>query len=350
MENGIGLGCILIVLGALTSYYSGMLLVHCSGYTRRHRYEDIALKLYGDRCRTITSILNLLCLMGFIMSFIVYIKSMMPLILLKFYTEEELPSYLGNNFTGKAFWGTIYSFIVLFPLSLPRQISALRYCSLLGVLCSIYLCLAVTIVYWSDKEIVPNPGANLRDAKYFKVSFSGVTSTVPLIIFAYMYQVNIPMIYYELENRSERRMSRVLVIGSSGAVVLYMLIGIFGYATFVNYPGYTAEEALKSGNILEAPYENVPSITAGNFALFFAIAAVSAIVVLPAKDTVEEIFFRGTSMTSNQNILVTFLLILICYSMGLFIPNISAAMTLVGATTNPAVGFILPIVYYWKTI
>ena len=59
--------------------------------------------------------------------------------------------------------------------------------------------------------------------------------------------------------------------------------------------------------------------------------------------------------------MVTFLLVLTCYGLSIFIPNIGAAMTLVGSTTNPAVsftlfrltisfqvGFILPIVYYWK--
>eukprot|EP00351_Strombidinopsis_sp_SopsisLIS2011_P003617 CAMPEP_0116878914 /NCGR_PEP_ID=MMETSP0463-20121206/10664_1 /TAXON_ID=181622 /ORGANISM="Strombidinopsis sp, Strain SopsisLIS2011" /LENGTH=203 /DNA_ID=CAMNT_0004527611 /DNA_START=1087 /DNA_END=1698 /DNA_ORIENTATION=- len=158
------------------------------------------------------------------------------------------------------------------------------------------------------------------------------------------------MIYYELEKRTQKQMGKVLLFGSSGAVILYLVIGVCGYATFVNYPEYTANEALKSGNILEAPYENVKAITIGNFALFFAISSAAPLVVLPAKDTVEEIICRGNQMTNNQNVLVTFVLIFTCYCMGLFIPNISAAMTLVGATTNPAVGFILPIVFYWATI
>ena len=34
----------------------------------------MAQKMYGSRCRQITSGLNLACLMGFIMSYIVYIK------------------------------------------------------------------------------------------------------------------------------------------------------------------------------------------------------------------------------------------------------------------------------------
>ena len=59
-------------------------------------------------------------------------------------------------------------------------------------------------------------------------------SSVPLIIFAYMYQVNIPLIYYELERRDKKAMGRVLLSGSVAAIVLYALVGIFGYLTFVH--------------------------------------------------------------------------------------------------------------------
>jgi amino acid permease len=36
--------------------------------------------------------------------------------------------------------------------------------------------------------------------------------------------------------------------------------------------------------------------------------------------------------------------------MALFIPNIGSAMTLVGSSINPLIGFILPVVFYWKLI
>ena len=51
-----------------------------------------------------------------------------------------------------------------------------------------------------------------------------------------MYQVNIPMIYNELEKRNKKTMSGVLMKGSFAAVVLYALVGIFGYATFAANP------------------------------------------------------------------------------------------------------------------
>ena len=63
-------------MGAVISYYTGMLLVTASTITNRHRYEDIADALYGKKFATVTSILNILCLMGFIMSYIVYVRNL----------------------------------------------------------------------------------------------------------------------------------------------------------------------------------------------------------------------------------------------------------------------------------
>jgi amino acid permease len=59
---------------------------------------------------------------------------------------------------------------------------------------------------------------------------------MPLIIFAYMYQVNIPLIYKELERRNNKTMSGVLLKGSVAAIVLYAMVGIFAYLTFVQTP------------------------------------------------------------------------------------------------------------------
>ena len=47
---------------------------------------------------------------------------------------------------------------------------------------------------------------------------------------------------------------------------------------------------------------------------------------------------------------MTLLLIVVCFLLSIVIPSISDAMTLVGSTTNPVVGFILPIIFYWKSI
>lgn len=53
-------------------------------------------------------------------------------------------------------------------------------------------------------------------------------------------------------------------------------------------------------------------------------------------------------MSPKQNVLVTFVITLISFVLSLAIPNIGDAMTILGATTNSGIGFILPIIFYLK--
>jgi amino acid permease len=63
-----------------------------------------------------------------------------------------------------------------------------------------------------------------------------------------MYQVNIPMIYIELERREKRQMATVIASGSTVAVLFYGMVGIFGYATFVDDLGQLCSKNLLQAN------------------------------------------------------------------------------------------------------
>ena len=78
--------------------------------------------------------------------------------------------------------------------------------------------------------------------------------------------------------------------------------------------------------------------------------AAAPLCVLPSKDTVEELFFKEKGMSKNTNLIVTFILVTVNCVLASFIPNIGDAMTLVGSTINPVIGFILPVVFYWEYI
>jgi amino acid permease len=73
LQNGVAFGTFLIFMGAVISYYSGMLLVEASNHTLRHKYEEMARSLYGKKFARMTTFCNLACLLGFAMSFIVYV-------------------------------------------------------------------------------------------------------------------------------------------------------------------------------------------------------------------------------------------------------------------------------------
>jgi len=59
--------------------------------------------------------------------------------------------------------------------------------------------------------------------------------------------------------------------------------------------------------------------------------------VLPAKDTVEELFWKEQGMNMKINALVTLALVFVCFLLSILIDKIGDAITLAGATINPVV-------------
>lgn len=100
------------------------------------------------------------------------------------------------------------------------------------MICAIYLSIAIFFLFWFDRTLVPDPIENLTKAAYFKFDIVGIFSTIPLIIFAFMYQLNMPGIYGELKGKNYDRMNTVTKRGTLWALVAYVITGVFGYFIF----------------------------------------------------------------------------------------------------------------------
>ena len=53
-------------------------------------------------------------------------------------------------------------------------------------------------------------------------------------------------------------------------------------------------------------------------------------------------------MSMKANFYITLLCVTLPYLMSLFLSSLGDALTIVGSTTNPITGFIIPILFYWK--
>ena len=106
-----------------------------------------------------------------------------------------------------------------------------------------------------------------------------------------------------------KTMSGVIVKGSVASIVTYVVIGVFGYLCFTTYPN--PDFILRNKNILAVEIEifrrnpaiiivNIDfKIIKGNFTLLIAVISASPLIVLPAKDTIEELVFRKKKMTKK---------------------------------------------------
>ena len=143
-------------------------------------------------------------------------------------------------------------------------------------------------------------------------------------------------------------MSKVVGWGSTVAVIFYVMVGVFGYAMFAD-PQYLSQLCTK--NILDPEqFTGNRTIMVGHFALLFSVICAAPLCVLPQKDTIEELFFKPKKMTTSQNFFVTLVLVIINGALGILIENIGQAMTIVGSTINPVIGFIFPVIFYWTLI
>lgn len=101
------------------------------------------------------------------------------------------------------------------------------------MLVSFYIVTVICVECWMDHGSSPTVGDGFKEAhSELQIEVLTLFNCLPLIIFAFMYQINVPAIYNELKDKSTNTMKRVLVGGTVGASTLYIMCGIFGVVAF----------------------------------------------------------------------------------------------------------------------
>jgi amino acid permease len=129
------------------------------------------------------------------------------------------------------------------------------------------------------------------------ISVQGIFNSLPLIIFSYMYQPNIPAIYHELKSKNMMNMQKVLWIGTGIGTVVYILVGMFGYVTFAMNP--KVDEIMDQQNILQADYGDNNTIKVCLLLMLMVVLFASPFCVLPAKDSIEELIMGESRKKFN---------------------------------------------------
>lgn len=179
------------------------------------------------------------------------------------------------------------------------------------------------------------------------ITIAGIFNSLPLIIFAYMYQPNIPAIYHEMKDKSMFKMKKVLAYGTMIASISYILTGVFGYVTFVQHPN--VDVIMNRQNILKADYGPNVIIKTCLIGVLSIVLFAAPFALLPVKDSIEELVMkRGQKFSLGQNFILTLSLIFISFLIAVFVPTFGDVLTILGATTNSGIGFLIPIIFYLK--
>lgn len=132
------------------------------------------------------------------------------------------------------------------------------------------------------------------------------------------------------------------------AVACFTLVGVSGYLIFADRAQEQLLDDSKSKNILEADFGDSFIVQMSRYLILVAVIAAAPLAVLPAKYAWEAMRHGVDEMSGGENTLVSFTMVIFCYAAALLLPNVGSVIAITGATVNPFIGFIFPILFYLK--
>jgi amino acid permease len=196
-----------------------------------------------------------------------------------------------------------------------------------------------------------------------QLTLTGVGVTFPTIVFSYSCHPNVLDVFHELKRSNIRRMSKVLYRAMGVACCVFMLVGSFGYITFVD------DMSALNGpqNILMSfKYKNWPTVTiVAVLCIGVSIILAMPLSIKPSKDSLRELLFtkyvkpnkdyllnpepvvKVKESTCLHVTLVTFVVFsqMLC---GMFVQKMESVITLMGATAYPMICYIFPCMFFLK--
>ncbi|CAG9314198.1 unnamed protein product [Blepharisma stoltei] len=222
---GLALGMDLLIIGGLICSFYYKILIKASDMTKQYTHAGIAEALFGFYFKRGLEIGIILHCFGVVCAYQAIMSSFLCSVLHSFGVLAQ-PDDDQLRVTAII----LINIFVIFPLSLFKEFSALRYASSISVISCIYITLV--ILFQTPAYLATNPGF-MNNIKLFDFNIY-VVDAMSITLFAYESSRAIPIIYQELNKRNYNRMSKVIDRGNGLMIVLYTVIGVFGFFSYMN--------------------------------------------------------------------------------------------------------------------
>jgi len=272
-------GMVLMLAVCIASTLSFKVLVSCCELTGKFTYKEVGILAYGPRMGNFTQIIIFIYTLGTLIAYPIFVGDFMN----KFFQVVAPNTVLTNSL----FIVPIFGIFFLIPISLLKNLNALRYFSVLAISCVVYLAVVIII------ELTANGvGKNIIQADYdFRVFVA-----FPVISVAFTAHYNVLSIYEEMEKRNKQTMNNVIHSSMVFCFLLYTTIGICGYFMFGE---------LTEGNVLNT-FQNADVLAIiARLALSITVIFSYPLVMFAARRSAQKVFFpkQTIQMERKQELL-----------------------------------------------
>lgn len=323
-----------LALSAIMSVYTGQLLMECIYAKPGERllsYPEIGEAAFGNIGKRVVQFFHYVTLLGVSCMYLVLVGKNM----------QEACEILKFTGIGVKEWVAIGGAVIVIPLILLRTLKEVAWLSLLGALATLYVVIITVVVSIKD---IPRQMAmrSLPLTSYHQViNWADFPSSLATISFSFGGNVIYP--HVESSMRQPKHWTKVLAAAMATIAAMYGLIGMTAYYVY----GTTVASPIMSS----LPKEN-EALSA------MIIITVHILLVLPitlCSFSLEAESKLGLN-TSSLNALSKFSIrsgirvgtLAILTVIAAYLPHFPELMSLIGASSNCAVVFVIPIVCHLK--
>jgi amino acid permease len=272
----------------------------------------------------------MLYILGVLISYQIILSSLIKYVLKQFVDDKE---FIDSQLMSLYLQVPVCA-LVLFPMSLKRNMSSMRYASLASIAALVYTAVVLTVEmprYYSYFSTVATSRAVYLDWNIF--------TGCSMVFFSYTCQIQMLPIYSELQNPSYPRMRKVVQRSIAVDVVFYLTIGIVGYLSQLD---------LTNPIVLER--ETLPGHGA-DYPVLIAVVAMCACLVVafpvncfPFRQAFFTQLVGRDTFSQKENFLFVGVVCALTCAVSILFPNIKSVLSLLGGLLAIQMSYALPLV------
>uniref|UniRef100_A0A8C9RKB7 Putative sodium-coupled neutral amino acid transporter 8 n=1 Tax=Scleropages formosus TaxID=113540 RepID=A0A8C9RKB7_SCLFO len=325
-EKAGGVGtAVWVEMVSLVFLISGLVaLGYASSVSRQSTYHDVVRHVCGPAVGQLCEVCFIFNLFMICVAFLVVVQDQLEKLCDSIYeafsgsTEIQYHWYTDQRFTL-----FILCFVVILPLSIPKEISIQKYTSVMGTLAATYLTVAVIVKYCMQEDIV------VVSQTYNSGSWASMFSVIPTICFGFQCHEASIAIYSSMENKKISRWVFISVVSMFFCLLIYSLTGIFGYLTF--------GKNVAADILMSYPGDDVAMIIA-RLLFGFSIVTIYPIILLLGRWFIHNLLLRfwgrfsivTQSFESRSRVMLTVVWIMVTLLITMFVPDMSKVISVIG--------------------
>ncbi|XP_069702893.1 putative sodium-coupled neutral amino acid transporter 11 isoform X2 [Periplaneta americana] len=333
-QAGFGIGLLLLVLVALATDYSLVLMIRSGHLSGAFSYQGLMEAAFGKPGFVLLSVLQFIYPFIAMVSYNVAVGDTLTKVLMRL-TGVNSDSLLSHREVVVA----LATILITTPLCLYRDIAKLAKVSFLSLVFVAFILISIFVRLGTLHDRVPSTSDSWRFANW------GIVQAIGIMAFAFMCHHNTFLLYGSIQDADQRRWDTVTHASILTSLVVSALFGIAGYATFTGS---------SQGDLLENYCWNDDLMNVSRISFSITILLTFPIECFVTREVVENSFFsRQTapeedSSRTLRHVGITICIVLTTYLISMATDCLGVVLELNGVLAAVPLAYVLPAVSYLK--